>query len=295
MSPTANHAAEVAWLHCQLPELQPLTPNLVAHRGFHCPKLSPERPLECTLDAYKHAWQAGILNCECDVRLSADDKILLLHDETLERLVPEGSSQAPKAIEVKAEDLAKTPLRQDTAQVALLEEALRTAIETGGSMVVELKATPGSSRVGQAVAHLFAEKPELLAACVVVMSFDLSELRSFAAAFPKELRRPKVLLLTCHPKETLNAWHQTIDLAEPHWPEVVEKHLACEELALDGFYIEWTAKLSTEHADSFSKLCQRAVVGVWQAHGQVDSKEEAARLVELGATFCNTDLPRSFS
>lgn len=41
----------------------------------------PDRPL-------------GQRNCECDVRLSADDKILLLHDETLERLVPEGSSQA---------------------------------------------------------------------------------------------------------------------------------------------------------------------------------------------------------
>ena len=34
------------------------------------------------------------------------------------------------------------------------------------------------------------------------------------------------------------------------------KLAASQELALDGFYIEWTAKLSTEHADSFSKLCR---------------------------------------
>merc|ERR1719330_977318 len=52
-----------------MPELREC---LVAHRGFHCPHMQGGRPLEGTLAAYAAAWKAGMRNCECDVRLTAD-------------------------------------------------------------------------------------------------------------------------------------------------------------------------------------------------------------------------------
>ena len=62
-------------------------PFLVSHRGFHSVHdLSDVRPLENSLMAYEAAWSSGIHLCECDIRLTKDERIILAHDDNFARL-----------------------------------------------------------------------------------------------------------------------------------------------------------------------------------------------------------------
>eukprot|EP00434_Breviolum_minutum_P000989 symbB.v1.2.000866.t1/scaffold38.1/size396883/6 len=290
---SASFASERSWLSSFVPKLsEELRGKLVAHRGFHCPHLSDKRPLECTLPALQMAWNAGLRHCECDVRLSLDQKIIVLHDPNLDRLVKESAKPTPNANTLQAAELQRWPLCQEGVHIPLLEEVLKAALKSGSRLVIELKGSPGSSAVGSAVAQLFAEDSTLLEACALVMSFEVPELVAFAKSAPAE-SRPKLLLLTCHPSEGLEKKYQTLDLGDSAWEEQAKKSLS--DLSLDGFYIEWTEKLSNQHSSAFQKLCQICgTVGVWQRFGQTDSEEEASLLLDLGASFCNTDLPKGF-
>ena len=51
-----------------------------AHRGG-----SSEKP-ENTTDAFKHALSKGLNFMECDVQISRDGKVVIAHDDTLERM-----------------------------------------------------------------------------------------------------------------------------------------------------------------------------------------------------------------
>lgn len=122
-----------SWLKELVPTLsEELRRKLVAHRGFHCTLLSDERPLECTRAALKAAWASGLQHCECDVRLSSDQKIILLHDPNLNRLV---DGTTPDANTITAGELTAWPLRQPGVYVTLLEDALETALELGARLV----------------------------------------------------------------------------------------------------------------------------------------------------------------
>ncbi|CAL1159275.1 unnamed protein product [Cladocopium goreaui] len=289
----AAYSSEHSWLRDFVPKLnEGLRGKLVAHRGFHDPLLSDLRPLECTLPALQMAWESGVLNCECDVRLSSDEQIILLHDPNLDRLVEESARPTPNANTIMAEELLRWPLKQPEIHIPLLQDALQSALRSGNRLVIELKGSPGSPSVGAAVAQLFAKDPTLLEACALVMSFEIPELLAFAAAVV--LQRPKLLLLTAVSREGLEEKYQTLDLDSPAWEEQALQYLARKDLSLDGFYIEWTERLSNADASAFEKLCGMCTVGVWQHFGQTDSEEEASRLLDLGASFCNTDWPTSF-
>ena len=54
-------------------------PSVIAHRGGS--KLRPEN----TLAAFEHAVALGVDACECDVHLSADGEVVVIHDPTLDR------------------------------------------------------------------------------------------------------------------------------------------------------------------------------------------------------------------
>ena len=54
-------------------------PLLVAHRGFS--KLAPEN----TLAAFRKALELGIDACECDVHVSRDHEVVVIHDATVDR------------------------------------------------------------------------------------------------------------------------------------------------------------------------------------------------------------------
>eukprot|EP00439_Symbiodinium_sp_Y106_P040845 s4075_g5.t1 len=292
-----QHAAAFQWLKQLVVQLPPqLLEGLVAHRGFHCPQLVEKRPLECTLPALTSAWDAGVKLCECDVRLSSDGEILLFHDEALDRLT--AKTGMPKIAEMTAEELMQRPLLQG-ACICTLEETLQTALRKNCKLVIELKGFDDGG-VGSAVAVLLSSKPELLGACALVMSFELEQLQGFALAFEEQrklrsgLQRPQLLLLTCVPRPGLEAKYQTLDLGSASYMETVMEYLERKDLCLDGFYMEWTDRLTNIDKEALCHLCRRCTVGVWQRFGQTDCEKEAVQLMESGVTYCNSDLPEDF-
>jgi len=292
-----QHAAASQWLKELVVRLPAqLLEGLVAHRGFHCPQLLDKRPLECTLPALASAWDAGVKLCECDVRLSSDGEILLFHDEALDRLT--GSTGMPKIAEMTAEELMQKPLLQG-ACICSLQETLQTALRKKCKLVIEFKGFDDGG-VGRAVAVLLSSQPELLGACALVMSFELEQLRGFALAFEEQrksrsgLQRPQLLLLTCVPRPGLEARYQTLDLGSSSYMETVVEHLERKDLCLDGFYMEWTERLTNIDNEALRHLCRRCTVGVWQRFGQTDCEKEAVQLMESGVMYCNSDLPDDF-
>jgi len=131
----AAYSSEHSWLRDFVPKLnEGLRGKLVAHRGFHDPLLSDLRPLECTLPALQMAWESGVLNCECDVRLSSDEQIILLHDPNLDRLVEESARPTPNANTIMAEELLRWPLKQPEIHIPLLQDALQSALRSGNRL-----------------------------------------------------------------------------------------------------------------------------------------------------------------
>jgi len=62
---------------------------------------------------------------------------------------------------------------------------------------------------------------------------------------------------------------------------------------LDGVYLEYDPVFLTDAR--FSALCAQMPVGIWGRAGlDPDNIATATRLVEQGARFVNTDLPKDF-
>lgn len=73
--------------------------SVIAHRGGA--KLRPEN----TLAAFDHAVSLGVDALECDVHLSSDDEVMVIHDATLERTTnATGLVRARTAAELQAVD-----------------------------------------------------------------------------------------------------------------------------------------------------------------------------------------------
>ncbi len=80
-------------------------PIAIAHRGGA--KLRPEN----TLAAFDHAVSLGVSACECDVHLSSDDEVVVIHDATLDRTTkakgPVGARTARELAEIGVPRLAE--------------------------------------------------------------------------------------------------------------------------------------------------------------------------------------------
>lgn len=76
-------------------------PSAIAHRGGS--KLRPEN----TLAAFEHAVSLGVDACECDVHVSADGEVVVIHDATLDRTTnAHGSVERMTARELAQVDAA---------------------------------------------------------------------------------------------------------------------------------------------------------------------------------------------
>lgn len=107
-----------------------MPPLILAHRGAH------EGVPENTLLAFQRAMQVGADGIECDVRLSEDGELVVIHDETLERLVPGGDRRL--VAKVSATELGRLDLGHG-APVPTLREVFRWAESARAWVNVELK------------------------------------------------------------------------------------------------------------------------------------------------------------
>ncbi|KAL7504818.1 hypothetical protein ACHAXN_002368 [Cyclotella atomus] len=167
---------ELIWLRNMVESIDPVyIPFLVAHRGFHSiHDRSDVRPLENSLMAYEAAWASGIHLCECDIRLTKDERIILAHDDNFARLGMDPTSPLCKRAveEMTYKELMNCPLKSG-ARPPLLFDVLRSAIAISddAKMIVEIKA--GNTGASTALAKMFTRHPALMEHVAVIMSFDV--------------------------------------------------------------------------------------------------------------------------
>ncbi len=103
-------------------------PRLIAHRGLHNDKI-PENSVPAFIAAVK-----GGYGIELDVRFTADYKIVVFHDKTLERMCGiEG-----RVSDFTYEQLCCFTLKNTNQKIPLLSEVLK-AVDGKASLLIEIK------------------------------------------------------------------------------------------------------------------------------------------------------------
>ncbi len=139
--------------------------TVIAHRG------GAELFFENTITAFKKAQDLGVDALECDVHLTKDGHLVILHDSNLERIA--GIDR--EVSDMTLEEVSEVKL-EGGEHIPTLEEALETV---SIPLVVELK----SRATLEKMVHLFAEHPEYLKR-VIVISFDHRPLLMLKEEFP---------------------------------------------------------------------------------------------------------------
>ena len=108
---------------------QPL-PKMFAHRGCWS-KICPENSLPAVARAAQH----GYLGIECDVKMTSDGKMVIMHDKTINRTCRNAEDYSKIQGKVKIEDLTfkelrnnyvlESPNKEYRTQVPTLEELLK--------------------------------------------------------------------------------------------------------------------------------------------------------------------------
>jgi glycerophosphoryl diester phosphodiesterase len=219
-----------------------------AHRGLHGPGV-PENSLAAFRAAV--ALGAGI---ECDVRLSADGEVMVVHDHDLQRLCV-----SPLTVEgSKAELIAAQRLLGTDETIPWLSELLN-AVGGRVPILVEIKTCGGNAfAIAKAVAADLAD----YAGPVGVMSFDPQVGWWFARHLPYR-RRGLVV------KARWSAWHRwaRIFAASPHFLAIDRSLLAsrwAKRARSAGSLYSWTIRTAGDrkqaavHADAL----------IWEADGR---------------------------
>jgi glycerophosphoryl diester phosphodiesterase len=148
---------------------------IIAHRGA-----SHDAP-ENTLAAFRLAWEQGADAVECDVRLTADGEVVVMHDEDTLRTTGEKLVVAETSLDRLRELDAGSWKREEFRgeRIPLLTEALDVVPERRG-MVIEVKCGP---EIVPALKDVIAASGK--AEAVRVISFDREVLLAVKEALPR--------------------------------------------------------------------------------------------------------------
>jgi len=150
-----------------------LLPSLLGHRGAR-----DEAP-ENTLAGFTRAAELGARWVEFDVKLTGDDRLILMHDDTLERTTSGSGAVADTSWEtISALDAgAWFDARFAGERVPLLSEALLRLGELGLGANIEIKPCPGrEAESGRAVAREVAASWPTQLPPPVLSSFEADSL-----------------------------------------------------------------------------------------------------------------------
>ena len=117
-----------------------------AHRGLH----NSERA-ENSMSAFKAAVDAGY-GIELDIRLSKDGKLVVFHDDTLDRVC----GREGKVIDFTAEELAGFKLRGTEDGIPLFSDVLKL-VDGKVTLLVEIKEDAGVSAVSEAACEMLSQ------------------------------------------------------------------------------------------------------------------------------------------
>ena len=233
--------------------------EIIAHRGASY--LAPEN----TMASVMLGWEKGA-DVEVDVYLSADHRIVVIHDSTTKRTagteleVKETTSLELRTLDVgsfKAEEFAgeQIPFLADVIETIPPRRKLYIEIKCGKEVLPFLhKLIAGSGKMSQ----------------IVIIGFDLDTV----TASRKLIDVPTYWLKgTARNKETKEYI--------PHDPNLIQ---IAEDHGLDGVDVHY-AGVTKEFADSAKSSGQKLYV--WT----VDDPAEAARLIKLGVAGITTNRP----
>jgi glycerophosphoryl diester phosphodiesterase len=170
-------------------------PRWIAHRGAG--KLAPEN----TLAAFRLGASHGFRMFECDVKLSQDGVLFLLHDTELERTTSgHGVAGACSWQALAGLDAGGWHSEAYRGEPLLTLEALAQWLRAQGALVnLEIKPTPGEdARTGAAVAEAVTRLWEGAEVWPLLSSFKVEALAAAQAQAPQV---PRALLL--------DAWRDT--------------------------------------------------------------------------------------
>ena len=157
-------------------ELGWLTARPIAHRGYH--DRSAGR-IENTLPAAEAAI-ARDFAIECDLQLTADGRVVVFHDDTLDRLTEATGAVGARTLA----ELRAIRLHDSDAGIPTLEELL-DVVDGRVPLVIELKSQwTGDRRLEKAVAPILSD----YSGPAAVMSFDpmsMVAMRRLAPALPR--------------------------------------------------------------------------------------------------------------
>ncbi len=154
-------------------EMNDFKDNLYAHRGLH----NSERA-ENSMSAFRAAVEAGY-GIELDIRLSKDGKLVVFHDDTLDRVC----GREGRVIDFTAEELAGFSLNGTADGIPLFSDVL-ALIDGKVQLLVEIKEDPGVSAVSLAACEMLKDyKGEY-----IIESFNPLSLNTVKKKMPKVLR-----------------------------------------------------------------------------------------------------------
>jgi glycerophosphoryl diester phosphodiesterase len=238
----------------------------IAHRGGAA--LRPEN----TLPAFAHAVALGVDGLECDVHLSRDGEVMVLHDPTLDRTTDaRGPVSSLTAAELERVDAAYRfkpdqgfPLRGQGIGVPRLEQVLRCWPDV--PLVVEIKGDrpEAAARVLEVLGRTGAEDR------VVVGGFSLDVLRTIRQLRP-------AIVTSAASREAHSALRRSYFFVGPWRP------------GFRLFQVPMRLRDKPVLTRRFVRTARRAglPVQVWV----VDEIEEMRRLVDWGVTGIISDRP----
>lgn len=239
--------------------------ELVAHRGE-----SHDAP-ENTLAAIRLAWERGADAVEFDVHLTADNKLIAIHDADTERVT------AGRTKLVVARETAETLRKLDVGawqgpkfvgeRAPMLDEVIATLpADPKKRLLIEVKVGPEATEPLAAAIEAAGRPPGQTA----VISFNLETCRSVKKRLPKL----KVYYLS--------SFKQNEDTGEVT-PTVQELIRAAKEAKLDGFDVSFKGPVNA----AFVKQVHDAglELHVWT----VDDPADGRRMLEAGVDGITTN------
>jgi glycerophosphoryl diester phosphodiesterase len=299
-----------------------ITWRFVAHRGAN--NDAPDNTLlhlpENTLPAMQEAYRVGAHYVECDIHMTRDQRIVVIHDDTLERTASFNPKNSGTLSRERFDAILKTPIPElsyddEVSQVSVgaynikIPEAYHTTSisplenflsqlrgDVNKRLIIELKA--GDVAIVAVLQKLIERcmteldlKPQQL----VFISFDYH----LIAASKKVLSQHKHLFLTTatpgdpdearpdpnHPGKTLGYYHLIRDKI------TLEKYIQmAKDAGLDGLDVEYDAKLID--ADFIRTIhASKMLCAIW-TYQKDDNLVTARRMLEAGADFINTNHPQ---
>jgi glycerophosphoryl diester phosphodiesterase len=239
------------------PTAAPLLPRVIGHRG--AAKHAPEN----TLASFRKAAQLGTRWVEFDVRLTADGRCVLMHDDTLDRTTDgQGLVSAMELAEIAAFDAGGWFAPEYLGEaVPTLEEAIDLLGELNLGANVEIKAEAGLEvETARAVADILASSWPSQLPPPLVSSFQIEALRGMSESAPGIARG---LLL---------------DAVSEDWAEIAG---AVGAVTIHCDHVTLTAEQARQiRASGFPLLCYT-----------VNRPERAGKLLQWGVTGIISDAP----